>query len=88
MPTIRVYKRDKDGTETALAAATSDTSASAGAYEAVHDITTGALAHTIDRTLYSYHVKVVGETGGNFIANAQSQGALYTAICTSYSEQP
>lgn len=88
MPTIRVYKKDKDGVETALAAATSDTAANVAAYEVVHSITTGALAHTVDRSLYSYHVKVTGETGGNFVANAQAQGAEFTEVVTSYNEHP
>lgn len=70
MPKIQVFKMDVDGNETSLAAATSDSSATAGAYEAAHTIVTGTLNVTLDRQNFTYYVKVFGEAGGNFIAGS------------------
>lgn len=85
MPSINLYRIDQDGTETSIASV-SDTSATAGAYEAAHSITLSSITHTIDRTLYRYVLVVTGETGGNFIANAKALGVVATVAVTSQSE--
>lgn len=85
-PTIRAYYVDSSGAENALAAATSDPSTTSAGYEAAHDITTGSLAHTVDLTAYRYALKVTGETGAGFTANAQVLTCKVSCTITGYTE--
>lgn len=85
MPSITLYRIDQDGTQTSIATV-SDTSASAGAYEAAHSITLSSITHTIDRTLYRYVLEVAGETGANFISGGKALGLIATVAMTSQPE--
>jgi hypothetical protein len=49
----------------------SDTSATAGAYEAEHEIVVSGMTHIVDRTARRYHVQVTSEGATHFIAGAQ-----------------
>lgn len=86
MPSLQIFKVDVNGVATALAAATPDGSGTVGAYEALHPITTGALAHTIDRATYSYHATVKSEGVTNYIANAELRGCSAAITITSLAE--
>lgn len=85
MPTVTLRRIDANGGDTTLGSQT-DTSGNVGAYEATHDITVSGLTHTIDRTLYRYVLTMVGETGGNFVANAKAVAVKATVTCTSLPE--
>ncbi len=84
MPAIEVFRIDEDGAATSLGS-TTDATGTAGDYENPHDITVGSLTETLDLSLYRYVVEVDGETGANFIANAE---ALGLSCVVEVSEQP
>lgn len=85
MPTMTLRKIDEDGTESTIATAT-DTSSTAGAYEAAHAITMSSITHTIDRTAYRYVLTLTAETGANFQSDGTVIGIYATCAMTSQSE--
>lgn len=76
MPSLVVkYREITTGSETTLKSQT-DTSATAGAYEAAHWITaTLAAAHTVDREANVYYLSLFTEAGANAIAGTVYYGA-------------
>ena len=84
MPTMTLRAVDADG-ETTLGTAT-DTSGTAGAYEAAHAITMSSISHVIDRELYRYVLTITAETGANFVANGKVLGLYCDVGITSQSE--
>ena len=85
MPVLYLHKVDLNGTPTFIGSQ-ADTSATAGAYEAYHYISLTGLAEVIDIKTYRYVVTLSGETGGNFIANAEAASCRTEQLCSSYSE--
>jgi hypothetical protein len=84
LPRLRVhYKTIATGAVTTLATV-DDVFSSEAAYEAAHDISSGALGHTIDTTARTYYVDFRSESGANAYANAYLYGM--TVAC-SVSEQ-
>ena len=68
MPTAEVIRRNAEtGVGTSIAGPTSDSSASAGAYDVPHDLTLGSISET--STGQPYAVIIRGEAGANAIAN-------------------
>lgn len=86
MPEFTVYRVDDDGTATGLAAATVDSSATTGAYQAAHTITLSSIAHTVNLTTYRYFVKLVGEGVTNFVAGAELIQITVACDCVGYTE--
>jgi hypothetical protein len=70
MPTVKVYKVDDTGASTQLGATATDSSASVATYEAAHDISVTAIAHTIDTSTNRYYVAIVAENGSNYLTGA------------------
>lgn len=86
MPLVTVYKLNQDGTSTSLGSQ-SDTSATAGAFEAYHTISAAGLAHVIDLTTYRYEVVIASESGANYIAAATCARINTSCTVTAYAEQ-
>lgn len=86
MPLVTVYKLDQDGTSTSLGSQ-SDTSPTAGAFEAYHTISVAGLAHVIDLTQYRYEVVIASESGANYIAAATCARINTSCTVTAYAEQ-
>lgn len=85
MPVWTLYRVDGSGTSTTVATAT-DTSASVLAYETAHAISNNSITHTVDLSTYRYVLEMQGETGGNFVANAQLLQVFTTHSVTAQSE--
>lgn len=84
MPQFELWEIDSDGVAVSKGIAT-DTSATAGIYEAPHWITL-APACVIDLATKRYSIEVTGELGGNFIANAEALSHYVKVAATSYQE--
>lgn len=77
MPVLTLIKKTKLGVASTVGTVT-DTSASAGVYEAAHLLTiTGAPLVTIDRTTYSYHLMLAGEHGTNAVVGGSNGIRVY-----------
>jgi len=80
VPTVSIdlAKRVHATNTNTIVATQADTSASAGAYDALHKITLDLGAgHTISRASASYFVLLTGEGGGSALANLQYVGIDY-----------
>lgn len=76
MPTVRVWRGDPTlGTETALGSVATDSSASAGVYEAVHDVSVTGLTEVISETdTKHYYISITSEGGTNVILGTEIHG--------------
>ncbi len=86
MPTFVLKKMDLNGAATTFGATSTDTSASAGAYETAHSITQLAINEVINRATYRYILEFTSEGGGNFIADALLYSITTSCTVTSYPE--
>ena len=79
MPGFSVTKRDANGTNTTLAGFTADSSATTGAFQAIHSISTGTISQVVNLD-DDVFVEVNGETG----ANAQDNSFSVRKILITY----
>ncbi len=63
-----------------------DTSATAGAYEAVHLITVSSIAEVINNNLYRYHIQLDSEYGGDSLIGSIYVGCYVTVTLDDQSE--
>lgn len=75
MPSFRPYRVDSSGTYTAIAAATSDSSATTVAYEVAHSVSVGiGGSFTVDLATHRYILAVSAESGMGALTGAQLLG--------------
>lgn len=86
MPTISLIRVDSSGTGTVCGSIATDSSGTTGDFQLAHDISATSIAHTIDRTLYRYHVAIVGESGANQLLGAIAISCSATCTVTGYTE--
>lgn len=84
LPAFEVRQIDLDGVNVSFGVV-SDTSVSVPAYEAAHSIA-ATTNFVVDLAAYRYILIAYGETGANFVANAQLLGVLVTMEITEQSE--
>lgn len=78
MPTCRLFYTLNTGLSTGIGASVTDTSATAGAYEAVHSISQTGLSHVVDTSLQRYHLEFGSESGANGLAGTLIVDAYLT----------
>jgi hypothetical protein len=87
MPTILLLSvNDVTQTVTQIGSTATDASATVAVYEAMHQIAITGLTHTIDAVNLRYFLRVVGESGGAFIAGCQAWSYDTTITYTSMPE--
>lgn len=85
LPSFNAYRVGQDGSSTLLGSG-SDGSTTEAEYEAAHDIRLAGIAHPIDRSTARYWIDVTGESGGNFVANAEALSLHVVVTTTQYYE--
>jgi len=85
MPSVTVERIANTGAVLSLGA-TTDPSGTVAIFAVAHDITVPAIAATIDRTQYSYRVKVMGDDGANFESGSRILSLYTICTCTGYTE--
>lgn len=86
MPTLIVYSvASADGTPTSLGSQT-DTSATAAAYEAWHDLTVSGISHTANRSTSRIIAYFTGEFGANSILGMAIGACTATFTAINYDE--
>jgi len=82
MPTVSVWRITSAAAETQIGSTATDGSGTNAAYTALHSITAGSLAHTIDRATNTYFVKFTGATGGTAAVGLVIRRVLVTCTMT------